>query len=215
MNTTTLSDGSPVTEDHREITPMSIIWHPTPEAVMSAMWSPVAEAEGLSAEDLADGELGGVDEDGNEVDPITIAQACENIRKCGCWGFVDTNTDTIHAWAADDADPSVVLHMLAHEVGHLTGEPYDDHLAEELRAETFGQVAAEAMRLYAGRLDAFRDAELARLRARVAELESVLADLVSWFPDKPEPPQWQIRAGEYGADDAIHAARAALAKETV
>lgn len=131
-----------------DINPLSIIWHPTPEAVTNAMWAPIAEAEGLSAEDLADGELGGVDAEGNEVESITIAQACENIRQCGCWGFVDTNTNTIHAWAADDADPSVVLHMLAHEIGHLTGDPCDDHLAEELRAETFGQVAAEAMRLY-------------------------------------------------------------------
>lgn len=45
--------------------------------------------------------------------------------------------------------------------------------------------------------------------ARVAELEEVLGDLLSWF-DKPSEPEWRIKAGPYGADDAVEAARTAL-----
>ncbi len=51
------------------------------------------------------------------------------------------------------------------------------------------------------------------LRALAAErytLREALADLMSWFPDKPSPPEWRFRGGEYGADEAVKAARAAL-----
>jgi DNA repair exonuclease SbcCD ATPase subunit len=46
--------------------------------------------------------------------------------------------------------------------------------------------------------------------ARVVELESALSDLLSWFPTEPSKPLWQLKAGEYGADEAVEAARAAL-----
>ena len=53
-----------------------------------------------------------------------------------------------------------------------------------------------------------------RMRAaekRVAALEVALTDLLSWFPDEPTEPRWELKAGEYGADEAIDAARAATA----
>lgn len=125
-----------------------IVWHDSPESAQRAMWTPIAEAEGLTVDDLMDGELGGFDEDGNDVEPITTAQACEAIRETGCWGFCDTNTGIIHAWKAEDANPVTVMHMLAHEVGHLTGVAEEDAHAEEMRAEQFGKVAAEAASLY-------------------------------------------------------------------
>jgi hypothetical protein len=49
---------------------------------------------------------------------------------------------------------------------------------------------------------------------RIAELEEVLVDLLSWFEGKPSDPEWRIKAGAYGADDAIQAARSAIAKAT-
>lgn len=43
-------------------------------------------------------------------------------------------------------------------------------------------------------------------------LRDALADLLSWFDNGPsEYGHWIIRAGEQGADDAVEAARAALA----
>jgi len=47
---------------------------------------------------------------------------------------------------------------------------------------------------------------------RIAQLETALSDLVSWFPDKPRH-EWCLPAGEYGADDAVAAAKAALKTE--
>ena len=54
--------------------------------------------------------------------------------------------------------------------------------------------------------------ELAAANAREAGLREALADLMTWFPDKPSDPEWRIKGGEWGADDAVSAARAALAQ---
>lgn len=48
-----------------------------------------------------------------------------------------------------------------------------------------------------------RDDEVRRLR-------EALEDLISWFPEKPSQPEWRLPAGEFGANDAVAAARAAL-----
>jgi len=46
----------------------------------------------------------------------------------------------------------------------------------------------------------------------IDRLREALGDLVSWFPEKAPEPEWRLKAGQYGADDAIEAARAALAQ---
>jgi hypothetical protein len=51
---------------------------------------------------------------------------------------------------------------------------------------------------------------LEALEAENKRLRSALADLISWFPEMPSPPEWRLKSGEYGADDAINAARSAL-----
>lgn len=52
----------------------------------------------------------------------------------------------------------------------------------------------------------------ATLRAENELMRGALADLVSWFPETKPVPEWKIRAGEFGADDAVEAARNALAQ---
>lgn len=54
--------------------------------------------------------------------------------------------------------------------------------------------------------------EISRLRAVNAELVKALDDLLSWFPNEPSKPLWQLTAGEYGADEAVEAARTTLSK---
>ena len=49
-----------------------------------------------------------------------------------------------------------------------------------------------------------------RLLRENENLRTVLFDLLSWFPEKPSPPEWRIEAGERGADDAVQAARDAI-----
>lgn len=41
-------------------------------------------------------------------------------------------------------------------------------------------------------------------------LREALYDLLSWFPDAPSPPEWRLKGGEHGADDAIAHAREVL-----
>ncbi len=48
---------------------------------------------------------------------------------------------------------------------------------------------------------------LARLAGERDEVRALIEDLLSWFPEKPAPSEWRIRAGELGADGAISAAR--------
>ena len=121
-----------------------VTWHPTPEALHRAMWSPAAEAEGMTYEALiADSSTGAFTVDGEEVH-VTHEEEMNAIRCMGVWGFCDTNTNQIHAWGAPGTPRLKVMHMLAHEIGHLTGAPDENDLEEEMRAEAFGQVAAIA-----------------------------------------------------------------------
>ena len=124
---------------------LAITWYPSPEAVHRAMWAPIAEAEGMTYEALmAESHSHGVDAAGTEVE-ISAEEEMAAIRSQGVWGFIDTNGHHIHAWASPDAPRETVVHMLAHEIGHMTGTPHDDDLEEELRAEQFGRVAALAV----------------------------------------------------------------------
>jgi hypothetical protein len=61
-----------------------------------------------------------------------------------------------------------------------------------------------------GRLRGIAEAEKDRLAAENARLRETLNDLMTWFPDKPSPPEWRLPGGKYGADEAVAAARAAL-----
>ena len=55
--------------------------------------------------------------------------------------------------------------------------------------------------------------EIASLRARVEAAEGALVDLMSWFPKKPSDPEWRIKGGVFGADDAVEHARSLVKKE--
>ncbi len=44
-------------------------------------------------------------------------------------------------------------------------------------------------------------------RNEASELRSALDDLLSWFPDKPSDPEWRLKGGQQGADDAVAHAR--------
>jgi hypothetical protein len=56
-------------------------------------------------------------------------------------------------------------------------------------------------------------AEIAAKDAEIERLHSALTDLVSWLPERPTSPVWQLEAGAHGADDAIAAARAELGRD--
>ena len=85
----------------------------------------------------------GEDENGNEIE-FTHEQEIAGMRQQGCWAFVDARSNIIHAWADESASREFVLHMLAHEIGHITGDAHTDDFQEEMRAEQFGRVAKAA-----------------------------------------------------------------------
>lgn len=96
----------------------------------------------------------------------------------------------------------------------------------KLRAETLALIAQEGCGWCVDGLQAdgetpcpcrlgatFPAAETLRLLDEIERLRTALADLVSWFDSGPiSQGVWLIRAGEQGADDAVEAARAALAE---
>lgn len=125
---------------------MAVVWYARPEDVHRAMWEPSAIDAGMTYEEMLAESVGcGQTEGGEEVE-FTHEQELAGMYAQGCWAFVD-NTNTIHAWAAQDADTALVVHMLAHEIGHATGTEHPDELQEEMRAEQFGRVAALAYEL--------------------------------------------------------------------
>lgn len=145
---------------------LTITWYASPEEVHGSLWSEAAAEHGVTVEELLQGtEVGALDENGQEVS-VSQEQVLEGMRAMGCWGWVDTELKVIHAWMAPDADPGLVAHFLAHEIGHVTGHPDPDDFQEEMRAEQFGHVASQALRL-------LREAQrhhFAGLQARVQEL---------------------------------------------
>lgn len=126
---------------------LEIRWYSSPEEVHRLMWEPSAIDAGMTYEQMmSECEVCGEDEHGNEV-TIPPGAEFEGMRKQGCWAFIDTLNSCIHAWADESTDPEMVLHMLAHEIGHATGTPESDPLQEEMRAEQFGRVAKLAYQL--------------------------------------------------------------------
>lgn len=127
-----------------DVKQVGITWYPSPEAVHRAYWQPMAESEGMTYEVLiAEGMTCAFDQFGNMVE-MTHDEEMAALRSMGAWGFADTKLRHIHAWAAPETPREQVMRLLAHEIGHLTGEPCKDELQEEFRAETFGAVAAMA-----------------------------------------------------------------------
>jgi hypothetical protein len=122
---------------------ITITWHTTPESVHTAYWRPVLEAEGFSPDDIASSTIHAETVDGETVE-LEEGAVLDAMRAQKCWGFFDGEHRVIHAWAAADADPATVIRMLAHEIGHGTGEQSEGDIEEEARAEAFGVVAEQA-----------------------------------------------------------------------
>lgn len=130
---------------------MEVVWYKTAEEVFEAYFGFQGEAKDF--EPLSDAEISTINAEiialceSGEHHEISAHETIQAMKDQGVWGFAETDARVIHAWADPQADPADVLHMLAHEIGHLTGTPDEDDLREELRADSFGKVAAQAYRL--------------------------------------------------------------------
>ena len=119
------------------IAPVQIVWHDSPEAVDAAHWKPLCDDEGITLEELQSGVAVGSDSNGEEVE-MTHEQMIQSMRDMGFWGFVDTKTRTIHAWADPATPDNAIMEFLGHEIGHVTGMPDAREWEEEMRADQYG-----------------------------------------------------------------------------
>jgi hypothetical protein len=97
--------------------------------------------------------------------------------------------------------------------GHVEkGDPVDvANLAMMLhqRGETIAPaIGVDAV---AGAALDYYEEEVKELKTQSVELRSALHDLLTWFPDRPSPPEWRLRGGTQGADDAVEHARNLIA----
>lgn len=126
---------------------LAMVWYDTPEAVHESLWLDEANEQGVTVKELLAGsEAGGLDQNGCEIS-FSNEEMLAGMRAMGCWGWVDTEENVIHAWVDAEVDPGMVAHFLAHEIGHVTGTPDPDPFLEEMRAEQFGFVTSQALRL--------------------------------------------------------------------
>lgn len=123
-----------------------VIRHASPEAIQRAYWEPICEEEGMTYEEVLIADCGGYTSEGTEVE-FTSEDAIEGMRMQGCWGFINKDSREIHIWYAPDCDRMLLIDLLGHELGHLTGEPCQDDLEEEFRADSYGYVARKALQL--------------------------------------------------------------------
>ena len=84
-------------------------------------------------------EWGGFDGDGEEYSfsPETVLK---NIKESGCWGF-SGNKNSIHVWFDANCDMGDLVHLFAHERGHILRPHKRSDDKEEIKAETYGDTA--------------------------------------------------------------------------
>lgn len=187
------------------IAPVQIVWHDSPEAVDAAHWKPLCDDEGITLEELQSGVAVGSDSNGEEVE-MTHEQMIQSMRDMGFWGFVDTKTRTIHAWADPATPDNAIMEFLGHEIGHVTGIPDARDWEEEMRADQYGGLVKMAHSLLLTRPAAPAapavDADGARYRYLRDEHIGDDPESINLPPGKKR-----------GLDSAVDAAIAAQAKE--
>lgn len=82
----------------------------------------------------------------------THADWLKTIKSHGFWGFVRISRGkaVIHWWASEDAPVEDVVHLLSHELGHISFRQEGDAVMEEVRADSYADVAVEVHALVAG-----------------------------------------------------------------
>ncbi len=128
--------------------------HPSAAEIEEAYWRWVVTSEGDTFDGLDGGMITGECSDGSTVE-WTVAEEIEHIEAQGMWGYYDEDAAAIHYWiAADVTDIGALVHFFAHELGHrlfhvvgTAPEHEDPGLAEELRCEDIGHIAALAYEL--------------------------------------------------------------------
>jgi hypothetical protein len=109
---------------------VKVIVYDTPQKVL---------LEYFGGEMTEEDELCGCDGKGKEYH-ITTKEMADNMKMSGCWGFCRGKSE-IHLWHSKDVDMSELIHLLAHERGHMLNPIYKTHAKEEIKAEKYGDTA--------------------------------------------------------------------------
>lgn len=129
--------------EHREL---KVIRHDSAEAIFRE-YAAFADIGDITLSELP---MGGTSSDGEEHE-FCAADMVDGIELSGLWGYADSKANEIHVWISAQSNVGDVIGLMAHEIAHLIGPQETDELAEEERANRFGDVAAmsyrEAMRL--------------------------------------------------------------------
>ncbi len=88
---------------------------------------------------------------GCEADPgdlmVDDEPMLDVIQRQGMWAFVDTKASppVVHYWHDGKRSEMELAFMLGHELGHVTGRKARGFVAEEHRADEYGEVAAAVL----------------------------------------------------------------------
>ena len=83
---------------------------------------------------------------------FTYDDLLKAVRRQKHWAFVRVPDDpkqlaVVHYFASDDVSLADVAKMLGHELGHISGKNLRDPAKEEERADRYGTVAAEVLKM--------------------------------------------------------------------
>lgn len=75
-----------------------------------------------------------------------IRRVIRNRKKIGTWGWAE-NKKAIHVWITKEASMQSVIHLVAHELGHLERPYRMDKFEEERKAVKYSEVATLAFEI--------------------------------------------------------------------
>ena len=80
--------------------------------------------------------------------PDTFTGFLKRIERMGRWAFVETlaKPPVVHYWASPGTPAASLAFMLGHELGHISGKPARGAMAEEDRADEYGEVVRAVVR---------------------------------------------------------------------
>lgn len=89
---------------------VSIVWYISAEKVYELFWEFVEKKEGMISRELMSGGLR--DADGSKLFP-TEEDDVKYIKDVGYWGWVDTDKNTVHAWAKEEFFAEQIVQLVA------------------------------------------------------------------------------------------------------
>lgn len=90
--------------------------------------------------------VGGFDIHNREVE-TNVSDMIEGIKYTKCWGFHDSESNTISIWFSGDCDLQSLIELLSHERAHMVSPIYKDEKKEEFKANSYGEAARFAYEL--------------------------------------------------------------------